>query len=300
MAGKLFLSGAFALAGTGVVAAKYVAGRLGPFTIAAASLFFALLVLLPPCAKRLGAGLGGLSRRARIATVLQAFFGVFLFRALLIGGVSRTSAAEAGILTGATPALTAVLAWAVLRESADGKIRAGIFSTVLGVLLVQGLGGRISLPAGHLAGNLLVLGAAASESAFNILSRVSAKEDGAPFDPLVQTTLVSATAFLLCLFPALAEGPILRLAAVGLREWLALFWYGAFVTALAFLCWFAGIRRSGALAAAAFSGMMPLTSMLLSALLLGERTGPAQWAGGLLIVAGMALIGLKKERVVQK
>jgi drug/metabolite transporter (DMT)-like permease len=300
MAGKFFLSGAFALAGTGVVAAKYVAGRLGPFTIAAASLLFALLVLLPLCAGKFRAGLGGMSRRAWIMTVLQAFFGVFLLRALLIGGVSRTSAAEAGILTGATPALTAFLAWAILREAVDGKILGGIVSTILGVLLVQGLGTRISLPGGHLTGNLLVLGAAASESAFNILSRLSAKESCGPLDPLVQTTLVTAAAFLLCLFPALGERPVARLAAIGPIDWLTLFWYGAFVTALAFLCWFAGIRRSGAIAAAAFSGMMPLTSMLLSTLLLGERSCPTQWAGGLLIVAGMALIGFQKERVIKE
>lgn len=300
MAGKLFLFGAFALAGTSVVAAKFVSGRLGAFTVAAMSLLFALGLLLPLCRKRLGTALRRMSGRARTAAVLQAFFGVFLFRVFLINGVCRTSSAEAGILTGATPAVTALLAWGILREAVSGCALAGIFSTVLGVLLVQGLGTTGGLSAGHVAGNVLVLCAAASESTFNIISRVSAKAtDDAPLDPLVQTTLVSAAALCLCLVPALLEHPFKRLAGIGLKEWGVLFWYGAFVTALAFLCWYAGIKRSDAFTAAAFSGMMPLTSMLLSAALLGERPGLPQWTGGLLVIAGMALIHFRKERAVE-
>ena len=45
--GKLYLTGAFSLAGTSVVAARYVSGQLGVFTIAAVSMAFALLLLLP-------------------------------------------------------------------------------------------------------------------------------------------------------------------------------------------------------------------------------------------------------------
>jgi drug/metabolite transporter (DMT)-like permease len=74
-----------------------------------------------------------------------------------------------------------------------------------------------------------------------------------------------------------------------------LLWYGVFVTALAYLCWYAGIKRSGAFTAAAFTGLMPLTSMLLSTILLRESTGLLQWLGGVCVIAGMLLIGLKKK-----
>lgn len=47
--------------------------------------------------------------------------------------------------------------------------------------------------------------------------------------------------------------------------------------------------------AAAFSGMMPLTAMLLSVTLLGEAAGWTQWIGGALVMLGMALIGLKRH-----
>ncbi|NLI53126.1 MAG: DMT family transporter [Clostridiales bacterium] len=295
--GKLFFVGAFSLAGTSVIAARVISDRLGVFTIASVSLFFALMLLVPICLNRLRNALRILTPRTIGAVLTQALFGMFLFRCLLLNGVSRTSALEAGVLTGATPAITAFLAWALLREKVGGKALTGMAATVAGVLLVQGLSGIVGgLNAAHLVGNLLALGAAASESIFNITCRLSVLQkeaDGAPLDPLVQTTLVTFAALLFCAVPAAFERPVTRLASIGAAEWLALLWYGFFVTALAYICWYSGIKRCGAFTAAAFSGLMPLTSMLLSAILLRENTDLVQWLGGGLVIAGMMLIGSK-------
>ena len=295
--GAAYLTGAFALAGTSVVCARLVSEHLGTFTITAVSMAFALLFLLPVCGRRIAASVRGMSADDWLSTGLQALIGIFLFRFFLLNGVARTSAAEAGILTGATPAITAILAWALLKERISVFSAAGVAATVCGVLLIQGLlTPDQKLSAEHVWGNLLVLCAAASESAFNILSRVFAVKGAArqrQTDPLVQTTLVAAFALALCLMPALFEQPVPRLQTLDLSGWLALAWYGVFVTALAFICWYAGIKRSPASIAAAFSGMMPLTAMLLSVTLLGESAGWAQWLGGALVMLGMALIGMK-------
>lgn len=301
--GKLYLTGAFALAGTSVVSARYVSGKLGVFTIAAVSMAFALLLLIPISHKKLTATLKTITFRQLLRVMLEAFFGMFLFRYLLLNGVARTSALEAGILTGATPAITAFLAWAFLREKVELATVGGILATVAGGLLVQGVATTgVGISSVHLIGNLLVVGAAASESLFNIICRSSAVQKaaaGTPLDPLVQTTLVTTSALLYCLIPAVFEKPLSHLAKIGLTEWLALVWYGLFVTALAYLCWYAGIKRSGAFTAAAFSGLMPLTSMLLSALLLRETTDVFQWIGGACVIAGMLLIGTRKRRAKQ-
>jgi drug/metabolite transporter (DMT)-like permease len=298
--GKLYLTGAFTLAGTSVVAARYVSGQLGVFTIAAVSMAFALLLLVPLCFRKLIETLKQFTFRQAVALMLQAFFGMFLFRVLLLNGVSRTSALEAGILTGATPAITAFLAWTFLREKVGLRTLGGILATILGGLLVQGLARKgTELNGGHLIGNFLVIGAAASESVFNIICRSSAIKkaaEGNPLDPLVQTTLVTLFALLFCLIPAAFEQPLTMLSAIGVLEWAALLWYGVFVTALAYLCWYAGIKRSGAFTAAAFSGLMPLTSMFLSTVLLREQTDVFQWLGGACVIAGMLLIGVKKEK----
>jgi drug/metabolite transporter (DMT)-like permease len=117
------------------------------------------------------------------------------------------------------------------------------------IIIVQGL----LLPDNHfvpehILGNLLVLCACCSESSFNTCSRILAvkaqNRQGVSLPPMVQTLLVSAIAMLLCLIPAAFEQPFICLSGIGIREWLALFWYGAFVTAVAFICWYAGISAA--------------------------------------------------------
>lgn len=300
LAGSLSLIIAFSLAGTSVIAARYVSGKLGVFTIAAVSLLIAFLFLLPACTGRLIQHLRQLSLRTFRFLVLQALFGIFLFRVLLLNGIRLTSAMEAGILTGATPALTAIIAIVFLGETVNIKRIAGIAATVGGIMTLQGLfdaGGMFA--SGHIAGNLLVLCAAASESTFNVISRAlfskPGAEDSQPLPALVQTEMVVGMAFVLCLIPALFESPLQRLSEAGWIAWFSLLWYGVFVTALAFIFWYRGIKRCGALSAAAFSGMMPLTAMLLSITLLGETAGWQQWSGGIAIMIGMLLVSAPRQ-----
>ena len=292
--GYLFLTCGFILAGTSVISARLLSGSLGIFTTTAVSLFFAVLVLLPLCLRKISSTVHAMSPRDWIYTALQALFGIFLFRLLLLQGLLRTSTAEASVLTGASPAITAILAWLCLKEPVRAKNIAGIISTVAGIALIQGLLTHSFTPA-HLLGNLLVLGAAACESTFNILSRRSVvkKSVQRSFDPIVQTTLVVTFALLFCLLPALFEQPARALSALSLTGWLALIWYGWLGTALAFIFWYAGIKRCPAQIAAAFSGLMPLTSMVLAAAALGEPAGWHQWAGAALVILGIVLIGIQ-------
>jgi len=300
--GMLFLTGAFALAGTSVISARFVAGKLGTFTITAVSLFFALLLLVPLAGSRIIESIRGASARDWAYLFLQALFGIFLFRVFLLLGLLHTTSVEAGILTGATPAITAVLSGLLLKEKMGPSKIIGILSTVAGVLFIQGLfmPGKCFMPE-HIFGNVLVLCAASCESIFNVCSRIAVVRarpaDKAAMPPMVKTVLVSLIAMSLCLIPACFEQPVGFLAKLGLQGWLSLIWYGVFVTALAFLFWYSGIKRCPASTAAAFSGMMPFTALLLSVLILGERAAIQQWCGGILVVSGMALIGRERNKL---
>ncbi|HEX2947848.1 MAG TPA: DMT family transporter [Clostridia bacterium] len=312
ISGMFYLTGAFSLAGTSVIAARLVSGYLGTFTITAASLLFAVASLLPFCLSGLKAKIQNLTLKEWAMLLLQAVFGIFLFRLFLLQGLQRTSAGESGILTGATPAITALLSVLILREPMYKMRFIGLVITIAGIMMVQG----VFLPFGmagteHFFGNLLVICAAACESLFNVLSRfgfasaaVGRKTqliDGrntrriVQIDPILQTLLVSFVAFLLCLIPAAAEKPLRPLMSLGPSQWLALLWYGVIVTAVAFYFWYEGIKRSEASVAAVFSGMMPFTALLLSVLILGERPAWQQYSGAALIIAEMVISGFSRK-----
>ena len=300
--GKLYLTGAFSLAGTSVVTGYLLAAKLSSFTITAISMAIVLICLSPFFAAKTLRTIRKLTRREWSLLFFQAVFGIVLFRMFLLFGVRCTSTAEAGILTGTTPAITAVMAFFVLKERLSGLTAIGIAGTVAGVTLLQGsslLSVRFS--GQHLFGNALILCAAASESTFNIISRKHKASEGArsttTIHPMVQTLLVSAIALSLSIVPAFLEHPFAQLPALGWQEWLALIWYGIIVTALAFVFFYSGAKRCDAYTIAAFSGMMPLTSMLLSILFLQERIGLLQWTGSALILISMTLISRKNRRV---
>ena len=295
--GQIYLFMAFSLAGTSVVSARFISDQIGVFTITSISLMFAFLFLLPVCGRKLFKSLKALSANDFFLFSLQAVFGIFLFRIFLLNGLPLTSSIEAGILIGTTPAITAVLAIIFLKEPFNMRNIAGIIATAVGVMTMQGLFTNDSnFTLRHLLGNLLVLCAATCESIFNILSRLVIARNGPTkkheVPPHVQTAFVIAIAFILCLIPALFEDPFHRLSAAELKDWLSLVWYGVFVTAMAFMFWYSGIKRCDAYTAAAFSGMMPLTSMVLSVIILGEQASWQQLLGGLLVLSGMILTGL--------
>lgn len=294
--GGLYLALAFGLAGSSVVAARILAESWGVFTVAAGSLLLAGMGLLTFCGDRLLQDIHRLKRADWLGLLVQAICGIFLFRLFLLKGLSSTSAGEAGVLTGATPAFTVVLAAFLLKESPGKKRMLGVISTVLGIFLIQGgmqYGGSITKA--HWGGNAMVLAAALSESLFNISSKMDSIRSRSALTPdltpLVKTTLVIGIALILCIIPACQEKPAVELIALGYRQWLALLWYGLVVTALGYVFWYAGIKRCPASSAAAFSGLMPLTALILSFWLLGESPGPVQWMGGGMVIAGMLLAG---------
>ncbi|MFT3983447.1 MAG: DMT family transporter [Lachnospiraceae bacterium] len=297
--GKLYLLGAFSLAGTSVITGSILTEKLDSFTITAISLGIVLLCFLPFYGVKVLQTIRILTKNDWFMIICQAVFGIFLFRTFLLFGVGLTSTMEAGILTGTTPAITSVLAFLLLKEKLSRTTVLGVCCTVIGIILLQGINVFSAMfSVQHILGNMLIICGAASESAFNIISRKHNTRTGehseVQLHPMVQTLLVSAIALALSIIPALYNLSWISIPALGWREWLALIWYGAVVTALAFVFFYEGVKRCDAYTTAAFSGMIPLTSMLLSLVLLKENIECTQLIGGLLIILSMTLIGHKK------
>ena len=177
-----------------------------------------------------------------------------------------------------------VIAWLFLGDRPSRRTGLGIILSVLGVAainLVRG-GGSHRFPT-RFFGNLLVLGAVAFESVF-LLIRKTVPE---PLSPLAVSTIISV--FGSALVPAhghcrgLAGTDFSAITAVG---WLVVVYYGAFVTVLAYLFWFAGITGVPPSTAGVFTAVMPVSALVLSALVLGESIGWQQLTGCACVLGG--------------
>jgi len=295
--GKIYLTIAFILAGSSVVVARYVSGSLAPFTITFMSLVFASLTALIFRGKAIIQTVRKLSKRHWIILVLQAVFGIFLFRVFLTFGLKYTSAIEAGIITGTAPALTAVFTRIILKDRLGKNSIMGILLTLFGILVLQGFPFNMdTFDINHLMGNILVLGAASCEALFTTLSRkahIGIKEDY-ELHPFVQSGIVSIIALLLCIIPMLFEGSYTELSALSINGWAALVWYGSIVTVIAFACMFTGAQHCDGYTIAAFTGLIPMSSLILSIIILKETVIINQIIGCCLIVASIIIMSRKR------
>jgi drug/metabolite transporter (DMT)-like permease len=274
------LTGGFILAGSSVVAGKILAG-LPVFFAAAGGAAIALLALLPLASREARPGSGALRHSLHLLAA-QAFFGVALFRVLMLAALSRASASEAGVATSAAPPITALFSALFLKERIGWRAATGIALAAAGIALLES--GGINL-AGHLCGCFLALGAAASESIFNVISKNLDPSIG----PRRTSAVVMGIAFALLAVLSLLSGEKVEWAAIGLERCLALAYQGLFASALAYILFFTGIARVPASTAGVFSGLISFSSFVLSALLLGERPRTTGLAGCALAIGGIII-----------
>lgn len=276
---------AMVLVGSSVVAGKLMVDELPVFLASAMRFVLALIILIPIIKLREG-GLPRISARSWWMLALQSLCGSFLFTLFLLYGLTQTSPASAGIITATTPACMGLIAWLFLKDRPSMRTGLGIALSVLGVLVINMVQGGGVSGSNPLLGNLLVLGAVLFESIF-LLVRKTVPE---PLSPLAVSTIISLFGLLWFLPMGAYEAWTTDLAAISVTGWLTVFYYGAFVTVLAYLFWFAGITKVAASTAGVFTAVMPVSALVLSALVLGEPIGWPQLTGCGCVLGGIVLI----------
>lgn len=236
-----------------------------------------------------------LSARGWRLLLVQALIGSVGYSALLLLGLELTSASDASVVTGALPAMAAVLALVVLKEKlTPSRWLAVALATAAMVLLNSGsAAGTASAGPNHLLGNALVLGAVACEAVFLLVN----KRLDEPIDPLWTAALMSTLSFALCLPVAVVQTLVGHPAAVPHAALLAAVYYAVVPTTLGFWLWYAGSSRVSGSQAGLFTTFLPLSGLALAALALGEPVEPRHWLGVGLAVLSI-LIGLAPGRCV--
>jgi drug/metabolite transporter (DMT)-like permease len=275
-----------AIVGSAVVVGKLLVARVPVFLVGGLRLALACVVLVPVLLAT-ERGWPRLSGRDLAVLTLQAFTGIFLFTALLLGGLRLTSAAAAGIVTSTTPAVAGALSVLFLGERLTAARAGGIGLAVLGILALNvARPAEAAAGASPLAGNLLVFGAVAGEALFIVCGKVAA----ARVPPLTAATTLSMLGFLMFLPFTLWEALRFDLAGVRLADWAGIAYWGLVVTVLAFVLWARGLAVVPASTAAVFTAVLPMSAVGLSYALLGE---PFQWAhvvGGACVIGGIGLL----------
>ncbi len=270
--------------GATAVAGKLAVRDFPPFTAGVLRYGLAALLLGAIFWRRLPS-FAALERRDLMLLFWVGLLGTFLNHACFFSALLWAPAAHAALIPPTAGAISAnVIASRVGGERLPRGLVAGMLLCVAGVvLLVQP--GKILAGVGRmtLLGDLLfVLGG----SCWGIYSHVSKLAMQRLSNAATLTYgIVIGTALLLPV--ALLERPWRALATAQPPAWASIGYLAVGATVLAFLWWNVGLMRVGAGRTAVFTNLVPLSGVLLSWLVLGERLAPLQMVGGLLAVAGV-------------
>lgn len=274
MLGYLYLTAASLTVGSTVVAGKLIAAGLPPFTATALRLALALPVFLLLMRVK-GERLPRPDKHDAMLLVLQAGAGSVGYTVLLMTGLQHTSAANASVVLGTLPVVSALMAVFVLGERPKPALIAALVLAAAGVLIATTRSGDAS----GWQGNLLVLGAVACEGLFVLLN----KKLRTPLGALPLSTIMCGVGLLLAIGPALGEAH----PQAGTSALAAVAYYALVPTVGGYVLWYAGSARVSGAEASLFTAVTPASAMIFAWWLLDEAIGPRQLAGIACVLAAV-------------
>jgi drug/metabolite transporter (DMT)-like permease len=223
-------------------------------------------------------------RRDLLLLLAAAALGVVANQVAFVYAVALTSATTVALVLGTTPIFAGIAAFLVGLERLPLRFWAAAVVSFAGAALValgSGAGG-VEL---HLVGDLLALATAATWAAYSVLI--------APLMRRYSPYRISAIVLLAGGVPLLLLGARQvadqDFAGLGGLAWAAIVFATLGPLVLTNVLWFRSVAAVGPSRATLFANVQPFLAAVIAMLVLGERLGPLQVAGGLAIGAGILL-----------
>ncbi|HYK68389.1 MAG TPA: DMT family transporter [Streptosporangiaceae bacterium] len=234
--------------------------------------------------------------RPRAHRGYAALAGLFLAVNLVlwIHAIKDVGAGPATVLGNMQVLFVAVLAWALLRERPDRLLLVTLPAVLLGVVLVSGMIGQHGTGPRPVAGVAFGLATSAAYACFLLILRHTA---GQTYQPAGQ--LFDATA------GAAAGALVFGMAFGGLQlaiPWRSLIWLLVLTLTSGITGWLL-VARSLAQLSATTSAMIlllePAGALVLAAIVLGQRPGPLQIGGAVLVCGAVLLVAWSQSMLHQ-
>lgn len=212
--------------------------------------------------------------------------GMVLFNVALVRGSLHAEPAVIGVAVASVPVLLAVVGPLLEGRRPRPVVLVAALVVTVGAALVQGLGRSDTT---GLAWALVVL---LCEAGFTLLALPVLGRHG-PWGVSVHTTWLAALVF--AVLGLVTEGPTAagHLTGFHLGAVAAL---AVATTAVAFVLWYAAVRRLGSARAGLLTGVAPVAAALVGVAMGAPAPGPLVWVGIAVVTAGLTLGLLAVER----
>lgn len=275
--------------GISFVSTKVVLSELPPVTIAffrqiAALVPLFILVFLRKEPIRI-------ERKEIFSFILASFFGMVLYFIFENNGLTMTTASNASMLVATIPIFVLIAESIVRRKRIAVPSLLCIVTSVLGVYFVVFEGGSPDLSSETFLGNLLVFGAMFSWIIYTFIS----DKLGRKYSSLKMTTIQTLTSIPLFLPFVLGETSAWRMPST--VSILNILFLGIFSSGLSYVFYLSGIRMLGPVLPSSLLNLVPVITILASAIFLNEKISVYQAIGTVLIIGSLTVLSVYKIKV---
>jgi drug/metabolite transporter (DMT)-like permease len=233
-----------------------------------------------------------LTRRDRWQLLGLGLVGHLCYQMCFAAGVDRTTASNAALIIGSTPALVAVASALLGRDRVTPFHWIGAAVSAAGIYVVVGSGASLGGATWH--GDVLVMVSVCCWAVYTIFSVDLMKRHS----PLYVTGMTMAIGG--WLYAAVMLPSVIRV------DWWDLSVYtlcvlplsAIFALCLSYLIWYAGVQRLGPARTSIYSNIVPVAGMLVAWAWLGEPITNTKMAGAAAIITGVLLTRLGRRSAI--
>lgn len=218
-----------------------------------------------------------LSKKDWVYIFAQAICAGALFNILLLFGLKYTSASIAGIITSALPAIVAIFSVIFLRERLTIFTVLCIAFALLGLIIINAHNFHIGA-AGHLFGDLIILISLIPEATYYVLSKIYQNK----LPVFLISALMNGINVPIFLIMSYFGHYSLGMNMTGHEIYLLLI-VGA-GSALFYVFWFMGCKKVQGSSAGLSTAFMPIGTLIIAWIFLGETISLFQMFGMLLVI----------------
>lgn len=224
-----------------------------------------------------------MARRDVIGLTGLGIVGQCLYQYWFVGGLARTSVANAALMLAAAPVLIAIISAALGEERITTTHWFGALLSLAGIYIVVGAG--VHLGGATWLGDLMMFGAVCCWAIYTLGSRPLMTRHS----PLAVTGIsmaIGTALYITVVFPHIRT---VAWAHVTAGTWIAIVYSALFALCLSYTIWYAAVRQIGSARTSVYSNLVPLVAMATATLFLHEPLGVRKIVGAAAVLIGVAL-----------
>lgn len=226
-----------------------------------------------------------LTRQQWIHVTLLGLTGVFAYNYFVFRGLKTVQANHAALIMAMNPILVMLVSSQMHGDRITRRRLVGALISLTGVAVVISRGDPSKLLTGFEPGDLFIVLGTLSWMLYTIIGRTALQT----LSPLQASFWASVIGLVLLALLAIGEPwP----AKIPMNAVWSILYLGLIGTVLGFVWFYEGVQKLGATRASLFNNLIPVNTMILSVIILGEEVSAYVFIGAALVMTGVLLVNL--------